>query len=329
VDRVSEPTQATHGVEVHRIRVASSVKHLYTLIMRASETLLPPSVGRAGKVADRPWGATLAALGISGRTCELTLRAASDAVHRIVFVHGAVVGATSPVAADAVARVAVSTRLVTAAQVAGFARDRRRPRTDELAAFVDAMALAPEQVQELKTRVLVQRAARTFAVDRGDFTIDEAITIPVMIGTGVDVRAVIYHGARLVLDGARLTTGLRKLGTRFVLTASDADLARFGFDGAERAVIDALRVGTSVPEVEARQRELDPRMVEAVIYALAACGCGSAAIRSSRDRRPRWRPRSPLACRPWPRPRSRSAAAPNAGPSHSSRSGRRWCGRTR
>lgn len=244
--------------------------------MRARQTLLPPSVGRAGKVEDRPWGATLAALGISGRTCELTLRAASDAVHRIAFVHGAVVGATSPVAADAVARVAVSTRLVTAAQVAAFARDRRRPRSDELAAFVDAMALAPEQVQELKTRVLVQRAARTFAIDRGDFTIDEAITIPLMIGIGVDVRTVIYHGARLVLDGARLTTGLRKFGTRFVLSAGDADLARFGFGDAEQAVIDALRAGTSLPEIEARQRELDPRMVEAVIYALAACGAVTA-----------------------------------------------------
>ncbi|HEY6036771.1 MAG TPA: hypothetical protein VIV58_20980, partial [Kofleriaceae bacterium] len=211
-------------------------------------------MGRAGKVEDRPWGATLAALGIGGRTCELTLRAANDAVHRIAFVHGAVVGATSPVAADAVARVAVSARLVTAAQVAAFARDRRRPRTDELAAFVDAMALAPEQVQELKTRVLVQRAARTFAIDRGDFTIGDAITIPLMIGIGVDVRTVIYQGARLVLDGARLTTGVRKFGTRFVLTANDADVARFGFEDAERGVIEALRTGTSAPEIEARQR---------------------------------------------------------------------------
>ncbi|MEP6862236.1 MAG: J domain-containing protein [Deltaproteobacteria bacterium] len=244
--------------------------------MRARETLLPPSVGRAGKVEDRPWGATLAALGISGRTCELTLRGARDAVHRIAFVHGAVVGATSPVAADAVARVAVSTRLVTAAQVAAFARDRRRSRTDELAAFVDAMALVPEQVQELKTRVLVQRAARTFAIDRGDFTIEAAITIPLMIGIGVDVRTVIYHGARLVLDGARLTAGVRKHGSRFVLSAGDADLARFGFADAERAVIDALRAGTSPPEIEARHRELDPRMVEAVIYALAACGAVTA-----------------------------------------------------
>ena len=240
--------------------------------MRARDTSLPPSLGSAGKVEDRPWGATLAALASSGRTCELELRSENDAVHRIAFVHGAVVGATSPVAADAVARVAVSTRLVTAAQVAAFSRGRRRPRTDELAAFVDAMALAPEQVHELKTRVLVQRAARTFAIDRGDFTIANAITIPVMIGIGVDVRAVIYHGARLVLDGARLTTGVRKHGTRFVLTAGDADLARFGFAGAERAVIDALRTGTTIPELEARQRELDPRMIEAVIYALAACG---------------------------------------------------------
>lgn len=275
--------------------------------MRARETLLPPSVGRGGKVEDRPWGATLAALGIGGRTCELTLRAATGAVHRIAFVHGAVVGATSPVAADAIARVAVSSRLVTAAQVSTFARDRRKSRTDELAAFVDAMALAPEQVQELKTRVLVQRAARTFAIDRGDFTIDEAITIPLMIGIGVDVRAVVYHGARLVLDGARLTAGVRELGTRFVLAAGDADLVRFGFADAERAVIDALRAGSSPPEIEARQRELDPRMIEAVIYALAACGAATAA-----DRAPAREPRAsqPPAPAPAPAPDEAQACVP-------------------
>lgn len=254
------------------------MKHLYTLMMRARGTSLAPSVGRAGKVEDRPWGATLAAFGIGGRTCELTLRGANDAVHRIAFVHGAIVGATSPVAADAVARVAVSARLASASQVAAFARDKRRPRTDELAAFVDAMALAPAQVQELKTRVLVQRAARTFAIDRGDYTVSDAITIPLMIGIGVDVRTVVYQGARLVLDGARLTRGVRKFGTRFVLTADDAGVARFGFDDAERAVVDALRAGTSPPEIEARQRELDPRMIEAVIYALASCGAVSAQV---------------------------------------------------
>jgi len=256
--------------------------------MRARGTSLAPSVGRAGKVEDRPWGATLAALAMGSRTCELTLRAGNDAVHRIAFVHGAVVGATSPVAADSIARVAVSTRLVTPAQVSAFARDRRKSRTDELAAFVDAMALAPAQVQELKTRVLVQRAARTFAIDRGDFTIDDSITIPLMIGIGVDVRTVIYHGARLVLDGARLTNGLRKFGTRFELAGS-ADLARFGFGDAEQAVIEALRASTSLPEIEARHRELDPRMVEAVVYALAACG----AVTASDPAKPR--PPLPLA----------------------------------
>src|SRR3569833_1415475 len=99
-----------------------------------------------------------------------------------------------------------------------------------------------------------------------------------MIGIGVDVRTVVYQGARLVLDGARLPRGVRMFGSRFVLTADDACVARFGFDDAERAVVDALRAGTSPPEIEARQRELDPRMIEAVIYALASCGAVSAQV---------------------------------------------------
>ena len=60
----------------------------------------------------------------------------------------------------------------------------------------DALALAPEQVQELKTRVLVQRAARTFAIDRGDFTIDEAITIPLMIGIATPSPATVSGSPR-------------------------------------------------------------------------------------------------------------------------------------
>ncbi len=226
----------------------------------------------SGRVEDRPWGTTLAMLGIGGRTGELTLRSAGGAVHRIAFVHGVVVGATSPVTSDAVARIAVKSRLVTAGQVATLVRHRRNPRGTEIDAFVTALGLAAEQVQQLKHAVLVQRAARTFSIAHGEYEVADRISIPVMMGIGVDIRAVSYHGARLVLDGERLTADLRRLGTRFVLTAGDDELSRFGFEEAERRVVEALRAGTSVAELDARQRDLDPRMVQAVIYSLAACG---------------------------------------------------------
>ncbi len=231
-----------------------------------------PAGSKRGRGAERPWGTTLAAFGIAGRTGQLTLRSPSGKVHAIAFIHGAVVGATSPLIADGVARIAQRSRIVTARQVASFTRARRGQRVDDLAAFVEAMGLAPDQKRHLEERVLLLRAARTFAIDRGDLSIEPRISIPVAIGTEVDVRAVVYHGARLVLDGERLTTELRGFGKRFRLTTDSTQLARFGFGDLERPVLEALRTGTSGPELEALHRDLDPRMVQAVIYALAACG---------------------------------------------------------
>ena len=214
--------------------------------------------------------------------------------------HGVVVGATSPAAADAVARIALGCRLVTAAHVAAFSRELRGSRAGDLDAFVDAMGLASEQVHQLKHRVLVQRASRTFAIERGDFAVEDRISIPIMVGIEVDVRAVVYHGARLVLDNERLAADLRKFGTRFVLAAGDVEIARFGFADAERRIVEALRDGTSAAEIDARHRDLDPRMVQAVIYALAACDAVARATTSTDDaeRVPKVIPHDPEVARP-------------------------------
>ena len=222
-----------------------------------------------GRIEDRPWGATLAALGLGGRTGQLTIRLPSGKQHAIAFIHGAVVGATSPVVADSVARIAARSRIVTAKQVAAV---RKKTRPDDLAAFTEAIGLAAEDAQRLEERVILERAARTFGIERGEYVIEQRISIPVSIGIEVDVRAVVYRGARLVLEGDRLTSDLRRFGKRFILTGEIIEISRFGFTEIEQPVLAALRNGTSGPELEALRRELDPRMVQAVIYALAACG---------------------------------------------------------
>ena len=221
---------------------------------------------------ERPWGATLAALGAAGRTCQLTVREHGPKLYRVAFADGRVVGAVSPAAPDAISRIAVTSKLATAKQVAAAGRPPRDAQGDELDAFAVALGLTPDQREQLKQRVLVQRAARTFAVEHGELEVEDRVTIPTIAGVHVDVRAVVYHGARLVIDQTRLSAEVHRLGSRFVLTATEGELARFGFTDAEQPVLEALRRGSSGPEIEARYRELDPRMIQAILYALASCG---------------------------------------------------------
>jgi len=240
-------------------------------IVSSSPSPIRPAVVTRGTVAHRPWAATLAAIGISGRSGQLTLKAANGKVYRIAFSHGIVVGATSPLAADSVSRIALAHRMISATQSQQIARTLGRINADDVDRFADATGLPPAQVQLLKRRVIIQRAARTFDVENGDYHVDDRISIPVLLAVEVDVRAAIYFGARKNLSQERLTADLRQLGTRFVMRG-DADLARFELGEAEQPVLDALREGTSLPELEATHRELDPRMTLAVLVALAACG---------------------------------------------------------
>ena len=222
--------------------------------------------GMRGKIGDRPWGATLATIGAGGHSGQLTLTGANHKPYRIAFANGVVVGASSPIAADSLARIALSLRLVSAAQAKTLGR------TEDIERFAAAANLGPAQIQQLKRRVIIQRAARTFAVDVGTYVVEERVTMPVMLGIEVDIRAAIYEGIRMNLSQQRLTKTMHGIGSRFVLRSdSNDELAHFGFTEVEQPVLAALRLGTSVPDLEATRRDIDPRMAEAVILSLALC----------------------------------------------------------
>jgi hypothetical protein len=226
-----------------------------------------------GSVGDRPWGVVLGKLGLEAFSGQLSIRGDAGKTYQIAFVRGVIVGATSPLTADSVARVALTRHLITTTHVAEIQkRIAEAPDQDEVEIVRDLVNLEPVHVHRLRHRLIAQRAARTFAIERGDYTLDERITIR-QTDARLDIRNVIYLGVRMNLSEDRLGAELRQLGARFMLERSAiADLARFGFTDAEKPVLEALRTGASLPELEARHRDIDPRTMQAIVYALAACG---------------------------------------------------------
>jgi hypothetical protein len=91
----------------------------------------------------------------------------------------------------------------------------------------------------------------------------------------VDHRHVIYLGVRN-LSEQRLLDDLRQLGSSFVLKPEAiGELPRFGFEPGAHPVLEALRFGTSLPELDASHREIDPRLAQEIIYALVSCNACS------------------------------------------------------
>lgn len=221
-----------------------------------------------GTIADRPWAITLATVSATANRCQLTLKS-DGKVYQIAFVNGLIVGAVSPSPADTVQRIALTNRLIPPANVAAAVRIMGR--NDDVEKFSDA-ALAGDASFAFKRRVVTQRVARTFSVERGDYVVEDAITIPILRGVEVDVRAPIYQGLRLHVSEVQLAADLKAIGSRFILYPEAAPfVAKFELDEEAAPIIDALRGSTSIAEIEALNRELDPRLVHATMAALAIC----------------------------------------------------------
>ncbi|MBA2541594.1 MAG: DnaJ domain-containing protein [Deltaproteobacteria bacterium] len=223
-----------------------------------------------GSVGDRPWGLTLGALGMRGLTGQLVL-SADGKRYQIAFSDGVVVGATSPLASDAAVRIAMTGGLLSSTQVADIARRQQaNPQRDEVDLIAELIRLAPEQAMKLRRRAIAQRAARTFSIERGEFSVDDRISLPIIPGAELDIRSVIFLGARSNLSEARLSSELAELGSWFQMKPEALlDLPQYGFARTEDPVLDLLERGATVSDLEIMGSE--PRVVRAMIYALMSC----------------------------------------------------------
>jgi hypothetical protein len=202
------------------------------------------------------------------------LRLLSHPQHAIALDGGTIIGASSSHIADTCVRVALTNRLIAASQVTELVRRiEAAPRRDEVEVVASAAKLSPERTILLRRRLVMQRAARTFSFDRLDHVIEDRITLPRHPTCKVDVGAVIFLGVLTNLSDARIAQDLRRLGARFKLEPKAIrELARFELPEAARPLLDTLRTTTSLPELEAIHRDIDPRMTQATVYALLACG---------------------------------------------------------
>ena len=218
-----------------------------------------------------PWATTLAGIARRGIAAELVLEAPGDKRYRIAFENGAIVGASSPLTNDSAVRIANVNHFVPRAMAPELAKKvAATPGCDELDVIVETASLTAEQTANLWRLVITQRAARTFAIDEGKFAIVDEATSKRIDGVSVDVGVAIYQGSRLNLSEDRLAAHLRKAGTYFVMRP-DADLTRFQLDDEVQPLIDALTRGASLPELEAKHRDIDPRTLRALLSTLVAC----------------------------------------------------------
>jgi hypothetical protein len=225
-----------------------------------------------GTVGDRVWGCTVASFAARRLTGELAVDLNNDSQLRVALHDGAVVAAWSPLASDSAARVGMTLNVVTSTQVAHVVRlIAAAPGRDEIEVIAEALRLAPDLAQRLRRRMIALRAARTFALDRARYVVDDEIRLPVVAGSALDMRGVLYLGARTHVATARLASDVRLLGGRVAFTPELVDdLGQFGFGDAEAPIVDALRAGQTVNELTADRTDTERRLVHAVAYALAA-----------------------------------------------------------
>ena len=135
--------------------------------------------------------------------------------------------------------------------------------------FDDGFLVGGNSTRQAPT--LLERAARTFDLANATYVLDDQVTV-LRREPAIDLRHVIFTGARRYLDDERLQRELRQLGTRYSLGPGGvAELPRYG-DDAPIAIADALREGASLAELEVAHLDIDRRALQAFVYALVSCG---------------------------------------------------------
>jgi len=244
----------------------------------------------ARTISDAPWGQTLAAYGQRAWSGTLTV-VNDDRKFSVMFDRGAVIDASSPLATDAAVRVALLGQLISSTKVSEIVRQHAAaPARSELDVIVELGKLSVDQATQLRRRVVTRRAARTFSLERGDIQADGATTAGVAPPfSQIDVREVIYLGARDNLPAQRLMEEVERHGSWFMLKPSAIEeLPRFGFGTDANHILDLLREGSSLTELENCKPGIDMRLVWSVLYALTACdACAvnddARALRRERD----------------------------------------------
>ena len=246
----------------------------------------------AQTISDAPWGQTLAAYGQRAWSGTLTV-VSDDRMFSVLFDRGAVIDASSPLATDAAVRVALIGQLISSTKVSEIVRRHAAaPALTELEVIVELGNLSVDQATQLRRRVVARRAARTFSLERGDIHVDEATATGVTpLFSQLDVREVIYLGARENLSAPRLMEEIDRQGSWFMLKPSAIEeLTRFGFGEDVRRIIDLLREGAALTELESCTPGIDTRLVWSVLYALTACSAcevddAARSLRRERDAR--------------------------------------------
>jgi curved DNA-binding protein CbpA len=225
-----------------------------------------------GTIGDRPFGRTFYAIAARGFTGDLVIDHAGKRF-AVGWYHGAVVAATSPLPADAVARIALTAQLVTSTQVADILR-ASAPGKDDVDVVAEVAQLSPDQTERLRRRAVGQRAMRLFALDAGDLVLDDEPQLTQHPDLGIDARALIYAGVKAHFTDKRLDSELAGLGTAFRLREAAINvLAQYGFGEHEKPALARLRQEPLTAELlERLMPTIEPKVLRAMLYTLAVTG---------------------------------------------------------
>jgi Flp pilus assembly protein TadD len=190
------------------------------------------------------------------------------------FDGGAVVSAVSPLINDSAVRLAMNYGNLTAGQVQAVSKQLADQGGDDIELVIQLARMSEDNASRFRRRVVAQKAIRTFAVERGSFMITDEHIVPWNPASAIDVRAIIFLGARTHMAERRMLQDLASMGARFHCPPSaEAELPQFAFSDAEQPIVDLLTAGyCDLGQIEEAGAGREMKSVWAVAYALAVTG---------------------------------------------------------